>query len=476
MSETTANLGLPLIAAAQAQKHVPVNEALTRLDLLVQACVLDRDQSVPPDAPIPEESHIVASGASGAWTGRDNAVAVFRDGDWLFLTPREGWRCWVAKEGVLCVFSIGEWSAAGGGENLQNISLFGFRTEADEATPFAVKAENALWTAKAGEEGGNGDLRVVMNKEASGNVVSLLMQSGYVGRAEIGLVGDDDLLFKVSADDGEWREAIRIDRGTGEVRFPQGGVRERFTSDRGFFVRTDGDDGNDGTADSPERAFATLQHAYDVIARRYDLAGFTAVITLGEGIFAGLNVASGWTGGGTFVVQGAGAGATVLSAGAHLIAWSVPLPGDVQLSGMRLTTTGEGDCLRGDAPGVIRFRDVDFAGCAGRHVAMTAPGARAMASGDYRISGGAVRHWSADAGASISVQGKALMLAGSPAFTSFAEAINGGTLIVNGNSFSGAASGARYLVAANAVIRAGAGSGYLPGSGLGSAQAGGQYL
>ena len=39
-----------------------------------------------------------------------------------------------------------------------------------------------------------------MNKETAADVLSLLLQTGFSGRAEIGLIGDDDLLFKVSPD------------------------------------------------------------------------------------------------------------------------------------------------------------------------------------------------------------------------------------------------------------------------------------
>ena len=48
MPDTTANLGLPLLLPAQAQKHVTHNEALQLLDILVQARVEDRTRTVPP--------------------------------------------------------------------------------------------------------------------------------------------------------------------------------------------------------------------------------------------------------------------------------------------------------------------------------------------------------------------------------------------------------------------------------------------
>ena len=49
-------------------------------------------------------------------------------------------------------------------------------------------------------------------------MVSLLLQSGFSGRAEIGLVGDDDLLIKVSADGSAWTEALRLKGSDGSAR------------------------------------------------------------------------------------------------------------------------------------------------------------------------------------------------------------------------------------------------------------------
>jgi len=42
---------LPYILAAQAQRHVSHNEALRRLEALVQLAVVDRDPDTPPAAP-----------------------------------------------------------------------------------------------------------------------------------------------------------------------------------------------------------------------------------------------------------------------------------------------------------------------------------------------------------------------------------------------------------------------------------------
>ena len=51
MPDISTHLLLPYLLAAQAQKHVTVNEALRLLDGLVQFAVLDRHLTAPPASP-----------------------------------------------------------------------------------------------------------------------------------------------------------------------------------------------------------------------------------------------------------------------------------------------------------------------------------------------------------------------------------------------------------------------------------------
>ena len=65
----TPNLGLPFIDGGQAQKHVTHNEALRILDAAIQISVSDVTRTVPPLSPAEGARHVVAVGASGAWSG-----------------------------------------------------------------------------------------------------------------------------------------------------------------------------------------------------------------------------------------------------------------------------------------------------------------------------------------------------------------------------------------------------------------------
>ena len=113
--DTTPNLILPYIAAAQAQKHVTHNEALRALDAIVQLAVLDKDLAVPPGSPAAGARYIVAPSPTGAWSGQAGKVAAWQDAAWAFYTPREGWLAWVADEATLYIWSGAAWTAFAAG-------------------------------------------------------------------------------------------------------------------------------------------------------------------------------------------------------------------------------------------------------------------------------------------------------------------------------------------------------------------------
>jgi len=215
---TTPNLALPYIAAAQAQKHVTHNEALHVLDRLVQLAVLDKDLATPPGSPTEGQRWIVAASPTGAWAGHATQIAAWEDGAWAFSAPVAGWIAFVVDEATLYFWNGAAWASMQGVITaLQNLSMLGVGTTADATNPFSAKLNKALWTAKYAAEGGDGDLRYTLNKETTSDTASLLFQKGYSGRAEFGLIGDDNLTFKVSADGTAWTNALTVDKTTGRL-------------------------------------------------------------------------------------------------------------------------------------------------------------------------------------------------------------------------------------------------------------------
>src|SRR5215217_2957047 len=135
---TTPHLALPLIAAAQAQKHVTHNEALAAIDLLLQCAVLDKDLASPPAAPAEGVRYIVGPSPTAGWAGQERRIAAWQDGAWRFYAPQPGFVVFVADEGLLYFHAAAEWlplSAAAGA--LQNLALLGLGTTADAANPFS---------------------------------------------------------------------------------------------------------------------------------------------------------------------------------------------------------------------------------------------------------------------------------------------------------------------------------------------------
>lgn len=211
MPDQSPVLSLPYIAPSQAQKHVTHNEALRKLDAIVQLVALDNALTDAPAVPNEGDCYIVAGGASGLWAAHDHAIAVYDNDIWMFYAPKEGWRAEVLATGTTLRFDGSAWQDAG--TLLQNLPEVGINTAADSINRFAVASEASLFThAGAGHQ-------LKLNKNASGDTGSLLYQTNWSGRAEIGLMGDDDLAIKVSSDGNTWTEVLRFDGTVGSATF-----------------------------------------------------------------------------------------------------------------------------------------------------------------------------------------------------------------------------------------------------------------
>ena len=232
MSENTSILALPLIQANQAQKHVTHNEAIRRLDALVQPVAADLDRTEPPASPASGDRHIVAAGATGDWMGRDGNIAVREDAAWTFIRPERGWRIHVADAGQDAVFDGSRWRLAATSDRVDRL---GIGTGADDTNRLAVSADATLLT----HAGGGHQLKLDKADETETN--SLLFQTGWSGRAEMGCVGEDGFSIKVSPDGTTWHSAMRVEPTTGAVTFPSGlrTLRQRMFGSR-FTCQSDG--------------------------------------------------------------------------------------------------------------------------------------------------------------------------------------------------------------------------------------------
>ncbi|MBS0564343.1 MAG: DUF2793 domain-containing protein [Proteobacteria bacterium] len=106
---TTNQLGLPLLQAAQAQKHVTMNEALARLDGLAILTLQSQSTAAPPAIVTDGAAYAVPAGAVAAWAGQDGRLAIGRNGGWDFAVPRRGWRALILDEGTQALHDGAAW-------------------------------------------------------------------------------------------------------------------------------------------------------------------------------------------------------------------------------------------------------------------------------------------------------------------------------------------------------------------------------
>lgn len=88
-TSTSARFDLPMLFAAQAQKEVFVNEALSRIDGLLHLAI-EGEADTPPVAAIDGETWIIGNAPNGGWSGHAGEIALRQGGNWLFAQPTDG--------------------------------------------------------------------------------------------------------------------------------------------------------------------------------------------------------------------------------------------------------------------------------------------------------------------------------------------------------------------------------------------------
>ena len=109
--ELTARFQIPMLVAGQAQKEFFHNEALERISMLICPVVEGVPQADPPPSPAIGTCYLIATGATGAWSGEDHAIACFTAGGWRFVMPIEGVSVVARQSGEMLQWRSGAWEA-----------------------------------------------------------------------------------------------------------------------------------------------------------------------------------------------------------------------------------------------------------------------------------------------------------------------------------------------------------------------------
>lgn len=265
------------------------------------------------------------------------------------------------------------------------------------------------------------------------------------------------------------------------------GGRERLTANRTYYVRTDGDDSNNGLADTTTGAFLTIQKAVDEVAK-LDISIFDVTIQLADGTYDGQIEIKHPLGSGSVTILGNVATpanvvitTTTAPAGSNIITNTKPSSVEWSIESLTITSGTTNTFIGGvhaTTGGKITLTSVNWgtwAGTGGRHMNCERFGYIAV-TGNYTIAGSAAQHMLAFGGY-IGNTGKTITLSGTPAFSQFVYCPSG-YVRGNGNTFSGGATGQRYYVDENGVVYSGSGGSatYFPGNAAGTAVNGGVYI
>lgn len=463
MTDTSPILEMPYIQPSQAQKHVTHNEALRLLDAIVQLVVLTDDQNSPPVTPEEGGCYLVAEHGQAAWAGQDQNIAIFSDAAWQFIIPKEGWVAQVTGKDSEVVFDGTVWTS----RRLGNLAGLGIGADYDAYNRLVVSADAVLLNNAGASH------QVKVNKATGGDTASLVFQTGFSGRAELGLVNNDDFALKVSSDGVNWTEALRVDGLTGRVTTGVAGWREVLTGPRSFFVDAIlGNDAGSGMGQASD-AFASLPRAL-AAALSLDSGGHDVTIEIASGIYGlaeTLRIGTGLTGGGKLILQGNSADpdAATIEATDSVIEVS---SGYLLLRGVRLQNSSTVKAVVTVATqGEVILDQVAF-GPAGGH--LNVAGGRVALAGGYAIKGSAAYHLRVSEGGLYDGSAQSVVLQDTPSFSdTYITCSEGGVARVTGQGFTGNAAGKRFDLSTNGIIIAG--GNILPGDTAGTTQTGGQY-
>ncbi len=109
-TESTDTYALPYIVAGQAQKEVTHNDALDRIDALLQVRVVGVGVTTPPAAPVFGQSWIIGAGASGIWAGKAQQIACFGRSGWRYFDVKEGFAVWNLADAKTAVRTANGWA------------------------------------------------------------------------------------------------------------------------------------------------------------------------------------------------------------------------------------------------------------------------------------------------------------------------------------------------------------------------------
>jgi hypothetical protein len=249
--------------------------------------------------------------------------------------------------------------------------------------------------------------------------------------------------------------------------------REVLTSDRIFYIRTDGSDSNNGSADDAANAFLTLQGAVDYVNQHIDGAGFDVTLKLAAGTFVGPTIIYQIPPGlQVLVIEGDAStpsNVTLQSTNSEPVVF-LSRPGtNVYLLGVRLLNTGGGVGVHAADESYLELGNNVYDN-ASYHI-WIGPNAACYVASNYTVTAGGSGHMLVHGNSSIEFYSITVTLTGTPVFTSsFVDVDDGAVLQSGAVTYSGSAIGPRWNVSLGGLIALGGADPdtYFPGNAVGT--------
>jgi hypothetical protein len=272
---------------------------------------------------------------------------------------------------------------------------------------------------------------------------------------------------------------------TGVYNAVVGGVREQLEATRNYYVRTDGNDSNDGLTNNAAGAFLTPQVAVNAY-QALDCNGYDVYINVADGTYTDKNF---------YITNRVGQGnlylvgnittpssvhinfTTASTLVAAITAIGHPAGSKIYISGFKLTGSGSSGIFVFNGSNIVINGPMEFGAFAYFGIFITLGGYLENLAA-WTISGSCMRFLYVNrAGFFQCNTALTYTLTGTPNWSgNFVQMTNLGGAFWGQATFSGACTGKRYLMELNAVMNTnGGGANYFPGDVAGTTATGGQY-
>lgn len=250
--------------------------------------------------------------------------------------------------------------------------------------------------------------------------------------------------------------------------------REVLTSDRTYYVRTDGSDSNNGLTNNSTGAFLTLQKATNVIFQDLDTRKYNVTVQVGPGTYTGgVGINRNKVGSGMVIYNGdQSTPANVFLNVTGSCFYIGNCTTIVRITGFRMAAVG-GTCIYANNFSYVQHGYNQY-GSANVHYFANQK-STVQSIGPYTINGSAANHAACQFGSTL-LMNTAVTVTGTPTFSgTFANCFHLSYIACYGCTFSGGATGNRYVVGMLSMIAGTSGATYFPGTIAGTTDNGSLY-